>query len=246
MDEQQVMNTIGPGGGVSTVTSGETTGIVGGTGGGGTTSTTGGTLDTTGGTNGTTGPNGTAGTIGTPVLQGVFVPTGSMTVARSQHTATMLPSGKVLITGGLGRTDESGALASAELYDPAAGTFTATGSMSAPRWGHTATLLGNGKVLVAGGSPGVNGLASAEIYDPTAGTFTATGSMTVAREFHTATLLSDGKVLIVGGVGLRPVSAELYDAVAGTFTATDGRKLREPCSPFLPCTRSDPLGLALQ
>jgi hypothetical protein len=155
-------------------------------------------------------------------LQGVFVPTGSMTLARSGHTATLLPNGKVLIAGG----DNHGDLASVELYDPVAGTFTATGSMTAGREFHTATLLGNGKVLIAGGCCGATYLASAELYDPSAGTFTATGSMTVARAYHTATLLPNGKVLIVGGfsssVAGDPAlaSAELYDPSTGTFTAT--------------------------
>jgi hypothetical protein len=149
------------------------------------------------------------------VLKGVFVPTGSMTVARTQHTATLLPNGKVLIAGGqvsgpedaLGNTPVT---ASAELYDPTAGTFTATGSMTQARGGHTATLLQNGKVLI------VDVGNSAESYDPAAGTFAATGDMTVPGGDHTATLLQSGKVLIAGGEG----SAELYDPVAGTITAT--------------------------
>jgi hypothetical protein len=148
------------------------------------------------------------------LLQGVFVPTGSLTVARASHTATLLPSGKVLIAGGLGN---GGFLASAELYDPSPGTFAATGSLTGAREYHTATLLGSGKVLIAGGDDG-NPFASAELYDPSAGTFSATGSMTVARVGHTATLLPDGTVLIAGGdeVG----TAELYDPSPGTFTAT--------------------------
>jgi hypothetical protein len=86
-----------------------------------------------------------------------------MAVARAGHTATVLPSGKVLIAGGLNRGYAS--LGSAELYDPGAGTFTTAGNMTVPRDGHTATVLGNGKVLVAGGSIDARtDLASAELY----------------------------------------------------------------------------------
>ncbi len=99
--------------------------------------------------------------------------------------------------------------------------FIATGSMSAVRTGYTATLLGNGKVLVAGGFvPGTGPLASAELFDPTTGTFSATGSMGSARSSHTATLLSDGKVLVTGGTDSNVVfaTAELYDPATGKFT----------------------------
>jgi hypothetical protein len=139
---------------------------------------------------------------------GAFTATGNMTVARHDHTATLLGNGKVLIAGGVGGVGGIYNLASAELYDPGAGRFTATASMTTYRADHTATLLGNGEVLVAGGF--ANGwLASAELYDPAAWTFTATGSMAVARQYHTATLLLDGKVLIVGGT--RATSGELYE-----------------------------------
>ena len=94
--------------------------------------------------------------------------------------------------------------------------FSATGSMATARAEHTATLLADGRVLIAGGQGGVVG--SAELYDPKTGTFSATGSMVVARTDHTATLLSDGRVLIVGGSGL--ASAELYDPKTGTFGPT--------------------------
>ena len=152
---------------------------------------------------------------------GTFTPTGSLTVDRQLHTATLLVNGKVLITGGA-----SVSLASAELYDPSTGTFTAIGDMTTPRSNHSATLLPDGKVLVAGGGLWSHGsVASAELYDPSTGAFSATGNMTAARMAHTATLLNTGKVLIAGGIdGGNPAkplpSAELYDPSAGTFTAT--------------------------
>jgi Bacterial Ig-like domain (group 2)/Galactose oxidase, central domain/Kelch motif len=102
------------------------------------------------------------------------------------------------------------------------GGFVLTGSMTSARQWHTATLLNNGKVLVAGGVNAGLPLASAELYDPATGSFTATGSMTSVGYDHTATLLNNGKVLIAGGytaAGLG-TSAELYDPATGTFTAT--------------------------
>ena len=105
------------------------------------------------------------------------------------------------------------ALTGAELYDPATQTFSPTGDMTVDRALHTATLLGNGKVLIAGGqesestTPTYVFLASAELYDPVTGTFTVTDSMATPRVGHTATLLGSGKVLMIGG---RLTSAELY------------------------------------
>src|SRR6478672_6466076 len=90
-------------------------------------------------------------------------------------------------------------------------TFSNTGSLTTARFGHTATLLPNGKVLVAGGyNNGVEYFSSAELYDPASGTWTATGSLITGREYHTATLLPNGKVLVAGGLGAN-TGTELYD-----------------------------------
>ena len=158
---------------------------------------------------------------------GTFSPTGAMVAMRYQHTATLLPNGKVLVAGGC--FDSGGScptLASAELYDPATGTFSPTGSMIAGRACHTATLLPNGQVLIAGGVDfnTYTSLASAELYDPTTGTFSATGSMITGRDLHSAALLPNGKVLVATGFNYSSysylVSAELYDPATGTFSAT--------------------------
>jgi hypothetical protein len=148
-----------------------------------------------------------------------FVLTGSLNTARASHTSTVLNNGMVLIAGGY----NGNILASAELYDPASGTFTSTGSLNNARIYHTATLLNNGMVLIVGGTDN-NGniLAAAELYNPAAGTFTPTGSLSTARELHTATL-KNGMVLIAGGTdnnGNILASAELYNPTTGTFTPT--------------------------
>jgi hypothetical protein len=157
-----------------------------------------------------------------------FSKTGSMTVARFNHTATLLPGGHVLITGGGGTPGLGGSpnlpsepsLASAELYDPVSGRFTATGSMSATRDWHTATLLSTGHVLIAGGDDGSRSLASAELYDPATAIFSAAGSMAAGRYLQTATRLAGGLVLVAGGYadGIGSLgSAELYDPATDKF-----------------------------
>jgi hypothetical protein len=116
---------------------------------------------------------GVAGQASTALAQspGTFTATGSMTAARSQHTATLLLNGKVLITGGYPRDLLAGAetLKSAELYDPSTGKFTATGNMITARRMHSATLLPGGKVLVVGGYGRSNELRRPELYNPPLG-----------------------------------------------------------------------------
>ncbi|REG20478.1 galactose oxidase-like protein [Archangium gephyra] len=143
---------------------------------------------------------------------GQWSTTGSMTTARSAHTATLLPSGKVLVSGGTSS-------ASAELYDPLTGKWSTTGGMTTARSNHTATLLPSGQVLVSGGTGSSGALASAELYDPLTGKWSTTGNLATARSNHTATLLTSGQVLVSGGGGS---SAELYDPLTGKWSPTGG------------------------
>ena len=159
---------------------------------------------------------------------GSFTLTGSLITPRQFHTATLLLTGKVLLAGGISAYGPNApGLSSAELYDPSTGTFSTTGTMTVPRVSHTATLLPDGRVLIAGGYSGVAGgsfagaSATAELYDPSTGTFTSTGQMSTPRFWHSAALLKNGKVLIAGGYPFPPVSsAEVYDPTTGEFTPT--------------------------
>jgi hypothetical protein len=163
----------------------------------------------------------------TPVKE-AFVLTGSLNIARVSHTATLLNNGMVLIAGGYNVSEQNQFLDSAELYDPMTGAFTTTGSLNTGRDGHTATLLNNGMVLIAGGG-GENlwdDLATAELYNPATGAFTLTGSMHAGHYGHTATLLNNGMVLVAGGANFTGnketifATAELYNPATGTFTPT--------------------------
>jgi hypothetical protein len=157
-----------------------------------------------------------------------FDPTGPMIHARISHTATLLSDGRVLVAGGdIGRPSRKGQVyappsPTAELYDPATGSFSSTAQMTIAHEGHTATLLSDGRVLLAGGAYAGRPIVTAELYDPATGMFRATGSMSVARLGHSATPLPDGRVLVAGGWdgAAFTATAELYDPKSGGFTAT--------------------------
>jgi hypothetical protein len=172
---------------------------------------------------------------------GTFTRTGDMTTARAQHTATLLTTGKVLITGG-SQTGGFSSLASAELYDPSSGTFRRTADMATGRRIHTSTLLADGRVLIVGGY-GTAGTAvgSAELYDVSSGTFTATGNLVTARGGHSAILLPTSKVLIVGGYGTDAypdvAPAEIYHPASGTFTMAAEYVARGGCDFCAPAVR---------
>jgi len=148
--------------------------------------------------------------------------TGELAIARGRHTANLLGDGRVLVTGGVVEDPSNSVTDTAELYDPASGTWTNTGNMTQRRQYHTATTLADGTVLVAGGFGPDDTLANAELYQPSSEVFVPTGSMTTPRTRHTATLLPDGRVLVAGGISTNsPLkSAELYDPSTGLWTAT--------------------------
>ena len=159
---------------------------------------------------------------------------GIPVIARSNHAATLLPTGKVLVVGGW--QERRGYLDSAEIYDPASGRFSLTGKLvTHSRGSHFATLLPNGKVLVAGGEAPFEGndpigpLGSAELYDPLAGKFVETGGFLPFQYVQhgiglagstTATLLASGKVLYARLFMTDGGTAELYDPVTGRFSGT--------------------------
>jgi uncharacterized repeat protein (TIGR01451 family) len=162
---------------------------------------------------------------------GTWSPTGSMTLGREWHSAVLLPNGRVLVAGGLGSSSPFPSLSSAEIYDPATGTWSITASMATTRFGSVTpflTRLSDGRVMAAAGSSG-NGFGSSpngpqvEIYDPATGTWSPTGSMSVGRAGGTFSLLDSGKILAAGGSDATPAthsSAELYNPVTGTWSTT--------------------------
>jgi photosystem II stability/assembly factor-like uncharacterized protein len=158
---------------------------------------------------------------------GSFTATGNMNVARQRHTATLLDTGDVLITGGEQFINCSPCttvyLSSAELFHPDLGTFESLStSLSSSRAFHTATKLSDGRVLVAGGQNSTT-LNSAQIYNPGSRTFDPPLTMINSRQSHTATLLNDNRVLLAGGFGSNFGSAEIFDPNGSTFTATQNQ-----------------------
>lgn len=153
-----------------------------------------------------------------------FTLIAKMTMRRARESATLLTNGDVLLEGGADHDGPDGAMASAEIFRADTLRFQPTGSLHYPRNSHTATLLNDGRVLIAGGR-GAGLIADAELYDPKTGTFTQTGSLITPRYKHTAGLLPDGRVLIAGGSDEHDwsgtmTSAETYDPRTGKFSAT--------------------------
>jgi hypothetical protein len=159
-------------------------------------------------------------------VSGTWTRTGDLAAPHSEHTATLLPDGSLLVAGGELVPSDLPQHPSAELYDPSTGSWTATGNMVAPTVGHIATLLPDGRVFAAGGdiyrveaNTRGNPLSSAQLFDPARGTWTATSNMSVPRDTHMAELLTDGTVLVAGGFsakgGEHLASAERYEPVSG-------------------------------
>jgi hypothetical protein len=163
-----------------------------------------------------------------------FTPASELIFERTGHTATRLHDGRVLIVGGEivtggGFTVFHEGVLNAEMFDPTTETFSDIGPTLRFRVGHTATLLQDGRVLIAGGSDAGPGSSSAEVFTPATGGFAAAGPMVHPRYLHTATLLRDGRVLLVGGQSTRPtgvlqqdipVEAELFDPTTNRFVVT--------------------------
>jgi hypothetical protein len=165
----------------------------------------------------------------TPFDVAGFASTGSMAEMRRWPTATKLPDGSVLVTGGRGVVSGNPApLASAERYYPSGENFALiTGAMATPRFLHSAVPLPDGRVLVLGGQTAVSGPSvptnTVEVYDPLSDAFAPAGSLITPRYKMTATLLPNGRVLVIGGWGAggTPLStAEIFDPVTGTSEAT--------------------------
>lgn len=146
--------------------------------------------------------------------------TGGMTVKRWHHIAAQLDDGRVLVAGG--QVENTTVHQSAELYNPASGTFASTGKMVSSRTKMATTFLGDGRVMVSGGmNSAMTTLATAEAFDPNLGSWAALASMTEPRSGHTLTVLVSGEVLAAGGEATGVLkSAELYNVVGNSWVAT--------------------------
>jgi len=154
---------------------------------------------------------------------GTWSLTGSTAEPHLGGTISLLPDGKVLVAGVGTESGWYTITATAEIYDPATGTWSLTGSMNVARGSHRAVTLADGRVLVVAGlGSGHVWLDSAEIYDPASGTWSLTGPMNDARYKHTATTLADGRVLVAGipWVATNVFSAEIYDPATNSWTRT--------------------------
>src|ERR1700682_2434870 len=149
---------------------------------------------------------------------------GSMSTSRGGHSATLLPSGKVLIAGGNTGGFVSAGLASTELFDPATNTWSAAAPMNRPHAGHTATLLKSGKVLVVAGRSTGGDSNAAELYDPVTNSWSSAGSIAGARTSHAALRPRNGKVRVWGGFGPAGANppAELYDPATNGWSVVPG------------------------
>jgi hypothetical protein len=158
---------------------------------------------------------------------GVWTTTGSMSDFRGLHTATRLPDGRVLVAGGFYDTNMGVPvlLSSAEIFNPATGTWARTGSMSNARVRHIAELVPNGMVLVAGGDSTTG--ATTELYNPALGLWSPGTPMTQGRAGAVAALLHAsltdklGAVFVAGGfdsAGNPEASAEIYHVASGSWT----------------------------
>jgi hypothetical protein len=156
---------------------------------------------------------------------GTWTPTDPLGTPRVLLTASLLPDGRVLVTGG---SHHAAAHASTEIWDPATGTWSAAAPMSVARFAHSAARLLDGRILVTGGNASTASpvaTTAAEIYDPVTGSWSATGSLLHPRQTHASVLLADGRVLVVGGDAGSPglykgtTTCQVWSPVTGVFSA---------------------------
>lgn len=158
------------------------------------------------------------------VLDPEWTATGGLAYARGSHTATRLDDGRVLVTGGVAWdfiANDLAPIADAEIYEPLSGVWTTTGAMVEARTGHTALLMPNGKVLVAGGRDANASLDTAEIFDPATETWSAASPMAGARSGHDMIEAWNWAPMVAGGfLGATALSTtEVFDALTNTWTS---------------------------